>query len=533
LLKLKAVCFRSLHKEGAYLFIGTYGGGYYVMKSKKLRAMPLDINQHLKYAHCFMMDDAGYCWISTNSGLFKARLSDITTAFDKDQQHIYYYYLGKDDGMEITEMNGGCTPCAIRLKNRNFSFPTMDGLVWFNPEKMNIALPGGEIYLDKLIVDDKTIHETGRAVIQLPAQVSRIEATFVTSAWCKKENLHITYQLDKGPWLPVDMTSGEPRISFHNLDDGRHVLSIRKVTGFGENNYSSIQTTFNIATPYYDQWWFRTLAVMAFAALVYLIVRLRLRQYHAREKKLSALVAQKTMDLNVKNAELEKNDEIKSRLIAVINHDIITPLHFMHYAGNALVENKHNLSPEEQLKTIAEITQTAKQMEVLSSQILNWIIYQNPNKTMQKEEFDLHQLVEMVFRVLQFPARQKNVTLKNDVPANFVIYQYLEPVRVMIYNFLLNGLNFTREGSVRVHCHKDKDRVIIQVTDDGWGMTREQIDNLMSDEKIITSANVDNKKGTGLGYMIIKDLLKMMDGTLFIRSSKGNGTEVSVSLPVK
>lgn len=152
---------------------------------------------------------------------------------------------------------------------------------------------------------------------------------------------------------------------------------------------------------------------------------------------------------------------------------------------------------------------------------------------MQKEEFDLHQLVEMVFRVLQFPARQKNVTLKNDVPANFVIYQYLEPVRVMIYNFLLNGLNFTREGSVRVHCHKDKDRVIIQVTDDGWGMTREQIDNLMSDEKIITSANVDNKKGTGLGYMIIKDLLKMMDGTLFIRSSKGNGTEVSVSLPVK
>jgi signal transduction histidine kinase len=533
LLQLKTICIRSLHKEGAYLFIGTYGAGYYVMKNNKLKPMPLDINQYLKYAHCFMTDEAGYCWISSNNGLFKVKVSDITDAFETDRQQIYYHWLGKDDGMQTNEMNGGCTPCAIRLTNRNFSFPTMDGLVWFNPEKINIALPSGEIYMDKLMVDGKQEYVADKDISQLPRQVKKIDITLVTNAWCKKENLYLDYKLNDDNWLPVEMVSGEPRVSFNNLSYGKHVLLVRKLNGFGTSNYSSLTFTFRIATPFYHQWWFRVLAALAVIGLLSLIFWMRLRRFRIRDQKLSALVAQKTKDLNLKNIELEKNDQIKTRLISIINHDIITPLKFMHYAGNVLVENKGVITPEEQLQTITEITQAAKGMEMLSAQILNWIIYQNPNERMQKEEFDLHQLVDIIIRVLQFPAKQKNVTLQNNVPSNFVIYQYLEPARVMIYNLILNGLNFTREGSVSVQCHAGKDQVVIQVTDTGLGMTKEQIDNLMSDEKIIASANVDNKKGTGLGYMIINDLLKMMDGSLSIRSTKNTGTEISVSLPVK
>jgi K+-sensing histidine kinase KdpD len=179
------------------------------------------------------------------------------------------------------------------------------------------------------------------------------------------------------------------------------------MNGFGMNNYSYSTIAFTIATPFYQRWWFRVLAFLAVAVIAYLIFRIRLRQYDIKERKLSALVEEKTKDLNLKNIQLEKNDEIKTRLISVINHDIITPLKFMNYAGNALVENKGNISKEEQLETISEITQTAKDMEMLSSQILNWIIYQNPDQRMQQEEFDLHQLVEMVFGVLRFSAKQK------------------------------------------------------------------------------------------------------------------------------
>lgn len=533
LLKIPAACIRSLYKEGDYVFIGTYGGGFYVMKNGRIKAMPLDINQYLKYTHCFIKDDNGFCWISTNNGLFKVKLTDIINAYESDLPQIYYHYLGKEDGMETSEMNGGCTPCALRLKNRNFSFPTMDGMLWFNPEKTTLSLPSGNIYIDKIIVDGKQRPFTSNEIIQLPDNIKKLDVSLAINAWCKKENLYIDYKLNNEPWLRVDMASDELRISLSNLGYGKYKLVLRKMNGFGTSNYSYSTVAFSIATPFYQLWWFRILAVLLVIGIGYLIFRWRINQYDIREKKLSAMVEEKTMDLNLKNRQLEKNDQIKTRLISVINHDIITPLKFMHYAGKTLVEKKGTLTPDQQHQTISEITQTAKDMEMLSSQILNWIIYQNPNERMQKEEFDLHQLVAMVFGVLQFPAKLKNTTLQNNVPANFVVYQYMEPLRVLIYNLVLNSINFTKGGSIGVQCTEADERIIIKVTDNGLGMTTQQIENLLSDKKIIASANVDNKKGTGLGYMIIKDLLKMMSGNLSIKSSKNNGTEVAVFLSAK
>lgn len=62
-------------------------------------------------------------------------------------------------------------------------------------------------------------------------------------------------------------------------------------------------------------------------------------------------------------------------------------------------------------------------------------------------------------------------------------------------------------------------------------MTPEQIQRLMADEVVITAANVDNKKGHGLGYLIIKDLLKNMGASLHIESKRGEGATVSIKMP--
>jgi K+-sensing histidine kinase KdpD len=63
-------------------------------------------------------------------------------------------------------------------------------------------------------------------------------------------------------------------------------------------------------------------------------------------------------------------------------------------------------------------------------------------------------------------------------------------------------------------------------------MTPEQIQNIMADQFIISSANIDKRKGNGLGYLIIKDLVKMMGASLEIKSEKGRGTEVFIHIPV-
>ena len=108
--------------------------------------MPLDKRRYLLYAHCFIPDDDGYCWISTNRGLFKAKVDELINAYEKNSSTVYYHYFGKNDGMDMIEMNGGCTPCALQLRNKTLSFPTMDGLLWVDPEKAKPILPDGEIF---------------------------------------------------------------------------------------------------------------------------------------------------------------------------------------------------------------------------------------------------------------------------------------------------------------------------------------------------------------------------------------------------
>jgi hypothetical protein len=68
------ICVRSIWKYKDYIFFGTYGSGFYIYKGGVIKSMPLDKNKYLLYAHCFVPDNKGFCWISTNRGLFKANL---------------------------------------------------------------------------------------------------------------------------------------------------------------------------------------------------------------------------------------------------------------------------------------------------------------------------------------------------------------------------------------------------------------------------------------------------------------------------
>lgn len=72
--------------------------------------------------------------------------------------------------------------------------------------------------------------------------------------------------------------------------------------------------------------------------------------------------------------------------------------------------------------------------------------------------------------------------------------------------------------------------VTVLVKDEGIGMSEEQVQRLMEEHVVITSANVDIRKGHGLGYLIIKDLLKTMNATMKIESKKGVGTTVSITM---
>lgn len=524
-------CVRTVWKYRDYLFFGTYGNGFYIRKGDRIKAMPLDKNRYLLYTHCFMPDDAGYCWISTNRGLFKARLDELVNAYEYDSRTVYYHYFGKKDGMEMTEMNGGCTPCAVKFRGNMISFPTMDGLLWVDPDQAQPVLPIGDIYIDDIMVENKRTDLASFYNTSLPAGTGEISFKLAFSAWCNIENIYLDYQLnDTLNWRPVNFEGGA-EIRFNNLPPGKYKLRIRKLNGYGFNNYTYLEVPFRIIVPWYNRWWFYALVALAFLGLVLFYLQVRTRQYRVRQLKLEKQVAEKTRELKDQNEVLEKNNTIKTRLISIISHDIVTPLKFVTVAGQNLITKRQVMPEELQLEALQEMTNTAQELQLLSTNILNWIKYQNENRRLAKETFNLRELVNQVMGILNTLAGHKKLQLVNDVDGGMEVYQFIEPLKIIIYNLVANAINFTEKGSIVISAEQTPQETIVRVTDEGVGMTPEQIKNIMADQYIISSANMDNRKGNGLGYLIIKDLVKMMGAVLSISSEKGTGSKVSISFP--
>jgi signal transduction histidine kinase len=532
LLQIPGICVRALWKYKGYLFIGTYGRGIYLYKNGVLRHIPADKTGYLQYAHCFVPDKLGYCWISTNKGLFRAQPEDMIDAFENGTATVYYHYYGRSDGLEMTELNGGCTPCALALNDTTLSFPSMDGLAWVDPSHPIPRLPAGELYIDAFSADGHPINSTSLWRPDLPSGTRDLVFSLAYPAWAGKENLYIDYKLEPyvKDWQTLD-AGNDPKLNFSNLPSGNYRLLLRLRNGFGKDNYSQLEKSFRIEPRWYQQPWAWLLGLCLLTGSIIGIVWLRTRQFKIRHTRLEYQITEKTRELQAKNEELEKTDHIKTRLISIISHDLVTPLKFLHLTGKSLIEKKDVLPEALQLEAITEITTTAKELELLSTNILNWIKYRNEDRRLAKENFNLHALVSQLFGIFNAMAREKQIRLINEVNKTLTPYQFIEPVKIVLYNLILNGINFTQEGHILVSSSMTPDGIDLVIEDTGVGMTQDQINNIMADHFIISSANVDNRKGNGLGYLIIKDLLKIIRGQLTIKSGKGKGTAVAIRIP--
>jgi signal transduction histidine kinase len=201
----------------------------------------------------------------------------------------------------------------------------------------------------------------------------------------------------------------------------------------------------------------------------------------------------------------------------------------MAVGGKELMEKQEIMPESLKRETIEEITNTAQELQLLSTNIMNWMKYQNENRKQIKESFNLFEASSQVTGILKSIARQKNITIENNISADLVIWQYYEPLKILLYNLLSNAINFSTTGTISIDALQENEKITLTVADQGTGMTPDQIKNILSDDFIISSVNIDNRKGNGLGYLIIKDLLKMIDGTIAIESKKGEGTLVSVT----
>jgi signal transduction histidine kinase len=229
---------------------------------------------------------------------------------------------------------------------------------------------------------------------------------------------------------------------------------------------------------------------------------------------------------------MEENNRMKNHVISILSHDLVTPLKYLGITGRGVLKNPENYDKEALLKIIQDITNTGQQLETLSSNILNWIKYFRTTRNLITKTFDLFEMVENTQDSLNMYFIRKGNTFYNNIPEGTFVTQISEPLGVILFNLVSNAIKYTQNGEISVDGEFMEDYFLIHVSDSGKGMTEDQVQKILKGDALESGPDTEMQKGTGLGYLIIRELVNLLKGELQIESEPDQGTTITLKLPM-
>ena len=230
----------------------------------------------------------------------------------------------------------------------------------------------------------------------------------------------------------------------------------------------------------------------------------------------------------------ESASRAKGMFLANMSHEVRTPINGV---LGMLDLTLHTPLAAEQRENLLSAKQCAGELLQLINDILDFSKLENGKMELEQIRYDLHELIISVIRVQEKMARAKKLvlfrTFANDVPR----YIWGDPLRLrqILYNLLSNAVKFTQQGSItlKAACYMRHGTYMLKfsVRDTGIGMTAEDQQKLFKPFSQVDGSTTRRFGGTGLGLMIVRELVQAMRGQVRVESRLGQGSTFSFYIP--
>ncbi|MCA9970811.1 MAG: hypothetical protein KC425_11385 [Anaerolineales bacterium] len=259
--------------------------------------------------------------------------------------------------------------------------------------------------------------------------------------------------------------------------------------------------------------------------------RLYVNQTRRQMERLEELVAERTNDLSIANKELAELHKTKDAYLAVLTHDMRTPLSSI--KGYASVLSKGTLSADQQKHISKILTRSQDSLMEIVNNILDIEKLQSGKPIeLDRTDFDLAYLVTLVSETLVGQAAEKEIALHFDpAPDMLMVNGDREKLKRVIMNLVSNAVKYTDEGgSVHVSTRISDNYAVVDVTDTGFGIPTEELPYIFDRFRRV-KGHQHLAVGTGLGLAIVKSLVEAHGGEINVTSQENVGSTFSVSLP--
>lgn len=229
--------------------------------------------------------------------------------------------------------------------------------------------------------------------------------------------------------------------------------------------------------------------------------------------------------------QLNKAERIRSEFAANVSHELKTPLTsikgFVETLKEGAIDNK-----EVSVRFLDIIAIEAERLTLLINDILQLSEIETMKTDTNITACNLKEILINTIDIILPTAIRSMVNIEYECD-NIQVFANSDRLKQLLINLIENAVKYNKEnGSVKISVSKNKEDVTIAVSDSGIGISEEDLPRIF--ERFYRADKSRSKKvgGTGLGLSIVKHIVNLYSGKLNITSEVGNGTTISVVLPI-
>lgn len=484
------------------IFFSSEGRGIFVYEPKRDSFINISESDGLpnNVVYGILDDPFGNLWVSCNKGLVRFNLSI-------PQYSILY---NKEDGLQSNQFN---YKSSYKAKNGKFYFGGINGFSSFYPQDLdanrNVIVPPVEITEINLLGNSDPVMEheiqiklNKKQKIKLPYNKSSFTISYVSLSYITQTKNQYAYKLE-GADKDWNYAGNNKNVTYVNLPYGKYLFRIKATNNDGLWNDAGTEIEIEILPPFWLSIPAKILYFILLASLIYFIL-----SYYWRKNK----IKQKQQLEAFKTEQETLAFKSKIDFFTTIAHEIRTPLSLI----TAPLEEVISTSREdgETTQNLSIIEKNCRRLTVLVNQLLDFRKMDSTQYVVNPENIDLKEVLSELYERFRKTAQKKHIDFSLNLPPleHIKINSDADALIKIIGNLLTNALKYTKDKiTLSLTCNPDESYTVT-VADNGRGISDEHKKLIF--DPFYQVQKEDNKRGTGLGLSLAKNLSELMGGTL-------------------
>ncbi len=236
--------------------------------------------------------------------------------------------------------------------------------------------------------------------------------------------------------------------------------------------------------------------------------------------------------INQEYKKLLDLNNAKDKFISIVSHDLRAPFTSLLGFSEILISEK-DLPEDEKQEYLGYINNAAQSQLQLVNHLLDWSRLQTGRLVVEPHRLNVKALVANAASLLTGTAIRKSVSIFQSIDEELFIHADERLITQVVCNLLSNAIKFTPTGkSITIRAEKFKTGYIeFVIKDEGVGISDADQSKIFKIDEKFSSNGTEGEKGSGLGLILVKDIIEKHNGEIWFYSRQEVGTEFHFTLP--